>query len=41
MQTLLLDLLLAAGTVALMIVLVVYQVHKIRWLPSQCFIGTS
>jgi hypothetical protein len=34
MQTLLLDMLLAAGTVALMIVLVVYQVHKIRWLPS-------
>src|SRR5215471_1366481 len=34
MQTLLLDILLAAGTVALMIVLVVYQIHKIRWLPS-------
>jgi hypothetical protein len=34
MQTLLLDMLLAAGTVALMIVLVFYQVHKIRWLPS-------
>ena len=34
MQTLLLDMLLAAGTVALMIVLVIYQIHKIRWLPS-------
>ena len=34
MQTLLLDMLLAAGTVALMIVLVVYQIHKVRWLPS-------
>jgi hypothetical protein len=34
MQTLLLDMLLAAGTVALMIVLVVYQIHRIRWLPA-------
>jgi hypothetical protein len=34
MQTLLLDMQLAAGTVALMIVLVVYQIYRIRWLRS-------
>jgi len=33
MQLLLLDTLLALGTVALMISLVVYQIYKIRWLP--------
>ena len=34
MQPLLLDTLLASGTMALMIALVVYQVYKIRWLPN-------
>jgi hypothetical protein len=34
MQTILLDLLLAAGTVALMVALVIYQIYRIRWLPS-------
>jgi hypothetical protein len=34
MQTLLLDTLLAGGTVALMIGMVVYQIYKIRWLPA-------
>ena len=33
MQTLLLDMLLVLGTIALMISLVVYQIYKIRWLP--------
>ena len=35
MQPLLLDTLLAVGTVALMISLVVYQIYKIRWLPRR------
>jgi hypothetical protein len=34
MQPLLLDTLLALGTIALMISLVVYQIHKISWLPQ-------
>ena len=34
MQTLLLDMQLVAAIVALMIVLVVYQIYKIRWLRS-------
>src|SRR5712692_3895137 len=33
MQALLLDTLLALGTMALMISLVVYQIYQIRWLP--------
>jgi hypothetical protein len=33
MQTLLLDTLLALGTMALMISLVVYQIYQVRWLP--------
>lgn len=33
MQPLLLDTLLALGTMALMISLVAYQIYKIRWLP--------
>jgi hypothetical protein len=34
MQALLLDMLLALGTMALLISLVVYQIYQIRWLPS-------
>jgi hypothetical protein len=34
MQPLLLDTLLALGTIALMISLVVFQLYKIRWLPQ-------
>ena len=34
MQPLLLDTLLALGTIALMILFVVYQIYKIRWLPE-------
>src|SRR5437588_8040028 len=34
MQPILLDALLALGTMALMLALVVYQIYKIRWLPS-------
>ena len=33
MQPLLLDTLLALGTMALMISLVVYQIYQVRWLP--------
>src|SRR6266849_5906909 len=33
MQALLLDMLLALGTMALMISLVVYQIYQVRWLP--------
>ena len=33
MQPLLLDTLLVIGTIVLMIALVAYQIHKIRWLP--------
>ena len=33
LQPLLLDTLLASGTIALMIALVAYQIHRISWLP--------